>query len=236
MAADETIIKPVAILPDQISLLVRNLQPILLISLLPVFFNRLVQDPASTLLALAPTVALIQALYCICCLPSTGQSVSSSTTTKPGQKKKTTGKHTQDLAARLVPAFLSFLLTLTLSTPLFYILSLLFGAPLLTHTHQTSLLALHLALLTTPQLFYVHGLDSTTWLRLASLQQPLDEIYGQALGALLGGWLGAIPIPLDWDREWQRWPVTVILGVYIGAVGGKVLGGYLCKGVRMRIT
>lgn len=98
MAADETIVKPVALLQDQASLLVRNLQPILLFSLLPVFFGRLVQDPSSTLLALAPTVALVQAVYCVCCLPSTGQTV---TSLKPGQKKKT-GKPAQDLAARLV--------------------------------------------------------------------------------------------------------------------------------------
>lgn len=100
MAADETVVKPVALLQDQVSLLVRNLQPILLVSLLPVFFGRLVQDPSSTLLALAPTVALVQAVYCVCCLPSTGQSVTA-TSTKPGQKKKT-GKPAQDFGARLV--------------------------------------------------------------------------------------------------------------------------------------
>lgn len=100
MAADQTIIKPVVVLQDQVSLLVRNLQPILLVSLLPVFFTRLVQDPASTLLALAPTVALVQAIYCVCCLPSTGQSVTPAVL-KPGQKKKA-AKPAQDLGARLV--------------------------------------------------------------------------------------------------------------------------------------
>lgn len=100
MAADEIVIKPVALLQDQASLLVRNLQPILLLSLLPVFFTRLVQDPASILLALAPTVALVQAAYCVCCLPSTGQSVTPAAL-KPGQKKKA-AKPAQDWGARLV--------------------------------------------------------------------------------------------------------------------------------------
>lgn len=95
---------------------------------------------------------------------------------------------------------------------------------------------MHLALLTTPQLFYVHGLDAATWLRLASLQQPVDEVYGMTLGACVGAWIGAIPIPLDWDREWQKWPVTIVGGLYAGAVLGKLAGGYLFKGAKMKIN
>lgn len=57
-----------------------------------------------------------------------------------------------------------------------------------------------------------------------------------SLGGLVGGWLGAIPIPLDWDREWQKWPVTVVVGVYAGAMLGKVLGGLVVKGKRIKIS
>lgn len=134
------------------------------------------------------------------------------------------------------PAFLSLVLTFFLSAPLLYIVVIFFGAPLVSHLPHTGLLALHLALLTTPQLFYVHGLDATTWLRLASLQQPIDEAYGLSLGACVGAWIGAIPIPLDWDREWQKWPVTIVCGMYAGAVLGKVVGGYVLKGVRMKMN
>ena len=134
------------------------------------------------------------------------------------------------------PAFLSLVLTFFLSAPLLYITAILFGAPLVSHLPHTALLALHLALLTTPQLFYVHGLDASTWLRLASLQKPMDQIYGLSLGACVGAWLGAIPIPLDWDREWQKWPVTIICGMYLGAVVGKLVGGHLLKGVRMKMN
>lgn len=70
----------------------------------------------------------------------------------------------------------------------------------------------------------------------ASLQLPLDEVYGMTLGAVVGAWVGAVPIPLDWDREWQKWPVTIIAGLYIGAVAGKVLGAYVVKGVRVKIA
>ncbi|KAK4506707.1 hypothetical protein PRZ48_000440 [Zasmidium cellare] len=226
-------LKHVDILQNQASLLFANLHPVLLLSVVPISFKSLVNDPVNTLLGLAPTVALVQAIYCIVCLPSTGQTPPPAH--KPGQKKKS-GKPVQDIWAKVVPALLSFLLTLFLTTPLLYITTILFGAPLISHHLHTILLALHLALLTTPQLFYVHGLDLSTWLRLVSLQQPVDEMYGMSLGALVGGWLGAIPIPLDWDREWQKWPVTIVCGVYAGAVVGKVLGGYVFKGARMKIN
>jgi GPI ethanolamine phosphate transferase 2/3 subunit F len=133
------------------------------------------------------------------------------------------------------PAFLSFTLTLLLSTPLLYIITILFGAPLVSQHPHTLLLALHLALLTTPQLFYAHGLEAETWLRIASLQLPVDEVYGMGLGACAGAWVGAIPIPLDWDRDWQRWPVTVVVGLYVGAVVGKVAGGFLFQGWRIQM-
>jgi phosphatidylinositol glycan class F len=112
----------------------------------------------------------------------------------------------------------------------------LFGAPLVSHHAHTMLLAVHLAFLTTPPLFYVHGLDASTWMRLASLQQPVDEIFGLALGACVGAWIGAVPIPLDWDRDWQRWPVTVVFGAYAGAVVGKLAGGFVFKGMKIKIS
>lgn len=47
--------------------------------------------------------------------------------------------------------------------------------------------------------------------------------------------MGAVPIPLDWDREWQRWPVTVVVGMYLGAVAGQLLGA-LVEGWGRRTT
>ena len=125
---------------------------------------------------------------------------------------------------------------MTLTAPVLYIIVILFGAPLTTHQPHTLLLALHLALLNTPQLYYAHGLDTQTWLKIVSLQLPVDELFGMSLGACVGSWIGAIPIPLDWDREWQKWPVTIITGLYIGAVVGKVAGGHMFKGATIKIS
>ncbi|KAF8246498.1 PIG-F-domain-containing protein [Wilcoxina mikolae CBS 423.85] len=52
----------------------------------------------------------------------------------------------------------------------------------------------------------------------------VDEAFLGAVGACVGAWAGAVPIPLDWDREWQRWPVTILTGAYAGYVVGKTVG------------
>ncbi|KAK4546827.1 hypothetical protein LTR36_001559 [Oleoguttula mirabilis] len=225
--------KPVNLLQSQPSQFYANLHPILLLSL-PLFsFKSLVNDPVNTLLGLTPALAILQAIYCVVCLPSTGQAPPAPH--KPGQKKKA-GKPAQDIWAKVVPVFLSFVLTFTLSAPILYITVILFGAPLTTHHPHTLLLALHLALLTTPQLYYAHGLDAAKWLQIVSLQLPVDEVYGMTLGACVGAWIGAIPIPLDWDREWQKWPVTIIVGLYFGAIVGKLAGGYVFKGWKIKLS
>jgi hypothetical protein len=33
---------------------------------------------------------------------------------------------------------------------------------------------------------------------------------------LIGAWCGAIPFLLDWDRTWQVWPSTCLMGMLFG--------------------
>ena len=63
---------------------------------------------------------------------------------------------------------------------------------------------------------------------------PFDAVWGATVGTALGAWLGAVPIPLDWDRDWQRWPVTICVGMWIGWVVGRSLGEWILKGMRMK--
>lgn len=110
-------------------------------------------------------------------------------------------------------------------TPAVYILFILFGAPFLDHVSHTFLCAAHFSLLGVYPVFYARGVDAQAMLAVAGAYAPLDETFGGLLGALFGAWLGAVPIPLDWDREWQKWPVTIIVGLYLGhAVGSKLVG------------
>jgi phosphatidylinositol glycan class F len=109
----------------------------------------------------------------------------------------------------------------------------LFGAPVTTHHAHTLLAGAHIAVLSTLPLVYVHGVNGETWREVVALLLPIDEVYGGLIGTVLGAWLGAVPIPLDWDREWQKWPVTIVTGAYIGYAVGKLLGGTLLKGKKI---
>ena len=128
--------------------------------------------------------------------------------------------------------FFALLLTL-FSIPVLATIQVLFGAPITTHILHTLLSSAHIALTAIFPLIYVHGSDGKKWREIASVYSPIDEIFGGALGCFLGAWLGAVPIPLDWDREWQKWPVTIVTGAYTGYVVGKMVGGWPLKGKRI---
>lgn len=87
--------KPIEILPSPSSQLFSNLHPILLLGTLLFNFKTLVNDPVNTLLGLAPTIALLQAFYCILCLPPPGSQAK-------GSAKKKGAKASSDLAGRIV--------------------------------------------------------------------------------------------------------------------------------------
>jgi GPI ethanolamine phosphate transferase 2/3 subunit F len=94
------------------------------------------------------------------------------------------------------------------ATLVFYTIIILFGAPLTTHTPQTLLTAIHIALFSTYPLSSSISLSSENVRQLVTLEyipdvDTLKWTYWGGIGTILGAWLGAVPIPLDWDREWQ---------------------------------
>ncbi|KNC52357.1 uncharacterized protein AMSG_08330 [Thecamonas trahens ATCC 50062] len=48
-------------------------------------------------------------------------------------------------------------------------------------------------------------------------------IAGMAWGAVVGAWLSAAALPLDWDRPWQAWPIPPAVGSVCGFVVGSAL-------------
>lgn len=64
------------------------------------------------------------------------------------------------------------------------------------------------------------GLNSQNLKRLFVMFTVVDSkekwILGSAIGSVLGAWFGAWPIPLDWDRWWQTWPITCVVGSMLG--------------------
>ena len=62
----------------------------------------------------------------------------------------------------------------------------------------------------------------------------VESLYVTAMGAFIGAWFGAFPIPLDWDRPWQVWPVSCNIGLAIGALMGSSLSLYNASQLRRK--
>lgn len=87
-------------------------------------------------------------------------------------------------------------------------------------------------------LFYAHGVSTLAWRDITAAWLPFDEagVWGGTVGVMVGGWIGAIPIALDWDREWQKWPCTVLWGCVLGWTVGRLLTSGLGLAVGKRIN
>ncbi|KAG7591855.1 GPI biosynthesis protein Pig-F [Arabidopsis thaliana x Arabidopsis arenosa] len=70
----------------------------------------------------------------------------------------------------------------------------------------------------------VFGASWTDWHRVFASLKPTGNVEYMILipayGAIIGGWFGAWPMPLDWERPWQEWPICVCYG----AIGGYIVG------------
>ena len=131
-----------------------------------------------------------------------------------------------DILGILFALFISILA----SVPI-YIVLILFGAPISSYTSLTFLLALHISIIATFPLLCTYRVASSDfhycWVNLLTFQVDKfykNQIYMMAVGAMVGCWLGVIPIPLDWDRPWQAWPITLLVGTYVGATVGNLIG------------
>lgn len=123
-------------------------------------------------------------------------------------------------------AFLMTILALLLS-PAVAILMVFFGAPVIYVQLETILCSLVLSGLIVQPLLILYGLEAETWRQIISLELPLTNAYLGSIGGVIGAWLGVVPIALDWDRPWQMYPITIVLGAYAGCFLGNLVGiGY----------
>ncbi|XP_024002695.2 phosphatidylinositol-glycan biosynthesis class F protein isoform X2 [Salvelinus sp. IW2-2015] len=117
-------------------------------------------------------------------------------------------------------------LYLLLSCLSFHTVVILYGAPLLETALETFSLAVLLTSLTTLRCVCVLGPNVQAWIRVFSRHGAMsvwDTSLQMVVGcSVVGAWLGAFPIPLDWDRPWQVWPVSCSLGAVIGYLTGLV--------------
>ncbi|KAL5009227.1 hypothetical protein ScPMuIL_014808 [Solemya velum] len=107
-----------------------------------------------------------------------------------------------------------------LSTVCFHVLAILYGAPVIESSAETFHFALLLSVTTVLPCICVLGQDSYRWSRVFLHNSPSlgaeTVVLFTTYGSLVGAWLGAFPIPLDWDRPWQVWPISCVIGNLIG--------------------
>ncbi|KAF5957224.1 hypothetical protein HYC85_004449 [Camellia sinensis] len=72
----------------------------------------------------------------------------------------------------------------------------------------------------------VFGSSWTNWQQIFAHTKPIGSIDYMiclpAHGAVIGAWFGAWPMPLDWERPWQEWPICVSYGAMAGYMIGMV--------------
>ncbi|XP_032831001.2 GPI ethanolamine phosphate transferase, stabilizing subunit [Petromyzon marinus] len=116
---------------------------------------------------------------------------------------------------------------LALSCLFFHAVTVLFGAPVIHLARETFVFSILLTTFTALPCLCILGPNLSAWLRVFTRSGAVS-VWEQGLCVgttctLMGAWLGALPIPLDWDRPWQAWPITCSMGAVCGYALGLLL-------------
>ncbi|XP_055845719.1 uncharacterized protein LOC129911802 isoform X1 [Episyrphus balteatus] len=123
-----------------------------------------------------------------------------------------------------------------LCTMLYAFICIILGAPVLQNYEQTFVLAMVLTLMTvSPTVFLLGGggslqvcfCEKVEFLT-KSEEISLDLFKYNAVGAIFGAWAGSVVAPLDWDRDWQVYPIPNVVGALLGCGLGNI---YACSKV-----
>ncbi|NXD30725.1 PIGF protein, partial [Spelaeornis formosus] len=129
--------------------------------------------------------------------------------------------------AHKISRFLKCCIYFFMSCILFHAIVVLYGAPLIESVTETFLFAVLLSTFTTLQCLCLLGPNIRAWIRVFSKNGAMSiwesSLQITSLCSILGAWFGAFPIPLDWDRPWQVWPISCSLGATFGYMAGLII-------------
>ncbi|XP_028676743.2 phosphatidylinositol-glycan biosynthesis class F protein [Erpetoichthys calabaricus] len=133
-------------------------------------------------------------------------------------------RHT--LSYKVTKLFRSFMY-FGFSCLIFHGIVVLYGAPLIESALETFSFAVLLSTFTTLRCICMLGPNVQAWIRVFSKNGAMSiwdtSLQITTLCSVIGAWFGAFPIPLDWDRPWQVWPVSCTLGATFGFVMGLLV-------------
>uniref|UniRef100_D3TKM0 Ethanolamine-P-transferase GPI11/PIG-F n=1 Tax=Glossina morsitans morsitans TaxID=37546 RepID=D3TKM0_GLOMM len=148
-----------------------------------------------------------------------------------------TQKQKQKKAAYFTPRELAGGLMLQfLCTLLFGFVCIILGAPVLQNYEETFILAMLLTLFSVSPIVFLLGAEGALQVcfcekpdYLTKNEETAVELFKyNALGGMLGAWAGSVVAPLDWDREWQVYPVPNVVGALLGSALANI---YACSRV-----
>lgn len=184
--------------------------------LLNMFSSGLTEKPLEAMASGALVLCICQLLY--------GYVLSWATAKESSGKQKKSKKESGAFMISLYSIVVSLLLT-----PAAFVVLVLFGAPLYGNIAETYVLGIHLSMMIIQPLLVIFKLDFDLIYSVAKSPSLFKLIYTNpilcsAFLGVLGTWFGVIPIPLDWDRPWQQWPITLLTGGYAGCLLGSLIG------------
>ncbi|XP_032626111.1 GPI ethanolamine phosphate transferase, stabilizing subunit [Chelonoidis abingdonii] len=129
--------------------------------------------------------------------------------------------------AHKVTRFLKCCVFFFISCILFHGIIVLYGAPLVESVLETFLFAVLLSTFTTLHCLCMLGPNIQAWIKVFSKNGAMsiwdNSLQITTMCTIVGAWFGAFPIPLDWDRPWQIWPISCSLGATFGYVAGLII-------------
>ncbi|KAJ1966275.1 Glycosylphosphatidylinositol (GPI) anchor assembly protein [Dipsacomyces acuminosporus] len=131
-------------------------------------------------------------------------------------------KH-KSIGARASKVLTAGLATLASAVPI-SIVFVLFGAPATSQHLETFLAALIVSLLAvTPSILTLKA-DFGAWRKalLSNETKTVPEKWAAGLFwcTMVTSWMCAYFVPMDWDRPWQKWPIPIVGGAYLGNLIG----------------
>ncbi|KAJ1728249.1 Glycosylphosphatidylinositol (GPI) anchor assembly protein [Coemansia biformis] len=100
----------------------------------------------------------------------------------------------------------------------------LFGAPAASQHGETAMAAVNIALLAVTPAILTLKPEANAWRRalLSTETKTLPEKWAAGFFwcTMLFAWSAALFIPMDWDRPWQKWPIPIVGGAYLGNLVG----------------
>ncbi|KAJ1892361.1 hypothetical protein LPJ66_006390 [Kickxella alabastrina] len=140
-------------------------------------------------------------------------------------------RQAKTMGGRLRDVLNMILSTLAAATAI-YIGFVLFGAPVATQQGETAMAAIVVALLAvTPAILTLEakvGAWHRALLSVDSKTLPEKWAAGFFWSTMVTSWAFAYFMPMDWDRPWQKWPIPIVGGAFLGYLIGLFVVGIRC--------